>query len=38
MSDFITRLIAERDELKEKLDKLRAFLDTEAYLRIPQVQ
>ena len=33
MSEFISRLIDERDELSERLDKLKAFLGTEAFLK-----
>jgi hypothetical protein len=33
MSDFISRLIIERNELSERLDKLKAFLGTEAFLK-----
>ena len=38
MPDFISRLIAERNELSERLDKLKAFLTTESFMKIDKQQ
>lgn len=38
MSDFKTRLLEERDQLQEKVTKLDAFLDTEVFETISEVQ
>ena len=38
MSDFKTRLIAEKDELKEKVEKLRVFLESKKSEEIEEFQ
>lgn len=34
MSDFITRLLDERDELSDKIKKLSSFIGTEAFSKL----
>lgn len=38
MSDFKSRLIEEKAQLDERLEKLEAFVSTEAFQKIPAVQ
>lgn len=38
MSDFLTRLVIEHDELREKQMKLQAFLSTENFSKVDQTQ
>jgi len=38
MEDFKKRLVIERNELKEKLDKLNAFNESEKSKQLPQMQ
>lgn len=38
MSDFKTRLLEERDQLEERLDKLDAFLDSDIFETISETQ
>ena len=38
MSDFKTRLMDEKQELEERVEKLESFVGTEGFAKIPQVQ
>lgn len=38
MSDFLTRLVIEHDELREKQMKLQAFLSTENFSKVDPTQ
>jgi len=36
MADYRSRLIVEKNELKEKLDKLKAFIDSESIAKLDE--